>query len=79
MCLALATEQYTMFRDLVTECYPTSNAPACSSTPLERGTWLERRGSISVAMGKGPGKGLETGLHNNVMVIGFHGVGGCGG
>ncbi len=26
--------------------------PACSSTPLERGTWLERRGSISVAMAK---------------------------
>ncbi len=38
--------------------------PACSNTTLKLGTWLERRGSISVAMGKG----LATGFHNVVVI-----------
>ncbi len=33
--------------------------PACSSILLELGTWLERRGSISVAMAKARAKALK--------------------
>ena len=34
-------------------------SPACSSTPLELGTWVARRGSVSVAMRRARAKALK--------------------